>query len=86
MKKRWISNKKEPPLASLTFYGGIGEIGGNKILLEDKGTRVFLDFGMSFGRKGDFYEEYLQPRTNNGLRDLIELGVTPGRSRVSKRS
>ena len=65
-------------MASLTFYGGIGEIGGNKILLEDKGTRVFLDFGMSFGRKGDFYEEYLQPRTNNGLRDLIELGVTPG--------
>jgi len=64
-------------VASLTFYGGIGEIGGNKILLEDKATRIFLDFGMSFGKKGDFYEEYLQPRTNNGLRDLMELGVVP---------
>jgi ribonuclease J len=64
-------------MASLTFYGGVGEIGGNKVLLNDKGTRVFLDFGMSFVKKGDFYEEYLQPRTNNGLRDLMELGITP---------
>ncbi len=64
-------------MASLTFYGGTGEIGGNKVLLEDEGARLFLDFGMSFDRKGDFYEEYLQPRTNNGLRDLIELGITP---------
>ena len=65
-------------MASLTFHGGVKEIGGNEILLEDNGDRVFLDFGMSFGRKGDFYEEFLQPRTNNGLRDLIELGVAPG--------
>ena len=64
-------------MASLTFYGGVKEIGGNKILLEDKGTRIFLDFGMCFDRKGDFYEEYLQPRTNNGLRDLMELGMIP---------
>ncbi len=26
----------------LTFYGGVNEIGGNKILLEDGDTRVFL--------------------------------------------
>ena len=64
-------------MTSLTFYGGGGEIGGNKILLEDNDTRIFLDFGMSFKRKGDFYEEYLQPRTNNCLRDLLELGVVP---------
>jgi ribonuclease J len=64
-------------MASLTFYGGIDEIGGNKVLLEDGATRVFLDFGMSFDRKGTFYEEFLQPRSNNGLRDLMELGVVP---------
>ena len=34
-------------VTSLTFYGGVNEIGGNKILLEDKDTRVFLDFGKS---------------------------------------
>jgi len=64
-------------MPSLTFYGGVGEIGGNKILLEDGGTRIFLDFGMSFDLKGGFYEEFLQPRTNSGLRDLMELGIVP---------
>jgi mRNA degradation ribonuclease J1/J2 len=34
-------------MTSLTFYGGVNEIGGNKILLQDKDTKVFLDFGMS---------------------------------------
>ena len=37
-------------MTSLTFYGGVNEVGGNKILLEDKDTKVFLDFGMSFGK------------------------------------
>jgi len=64
-------------MTSLTFHGGVGEIGGNMVLLEHDGSRIFLDFGMSFGRKGAFYEEFLQPRTNNGLRDLMGLGVTP---------
>jgi len=35
-------------LTSLTFCGGVNEIGENKILLEDKGTKVFLDFGKGF--------------------------------------
>ena len=35
-------------MTSLTFYGGVNEIGGNKILLEDKDTKVFLDFGKGF--------------------------------------
>jgi len=32
--------------------------GEAKILLEDKGTKIFLDFGMSFGRRGKFFEEF----------------------------
>jgi len=35
-------------MVKLTFYVGVNEIGGNKILLEDSGTKTFLDFGMSF--------------------------------------
>jgi hypothetical protein len=27
---------------SLIFYGGVHEIGGNKFLIEDKGTKIFL--------------------------------------------
>ena len=64
-------------MVTVTVYGGAGEIGGNKILVEDGDHRVFLDFGMSFTRMGDFYEEFLQPRTNSGLRDLLALGILP---------
>ena len=32
----------------LTCFGGVGEIGGNKVLLEDNDTKVLLDFGAGF--------------------------------------
>jgi ribonuclease J len=35
-------------MVKLTFYGGVNEIGGNKILLQDKRTKVLFDFGQSF--------------------------------------
>jgi len=36
----------------LTFFGGVSEIGGNKILLRDQDTTMFIDFGRSFQRRG----------------------------------
>ena len=36
---------QEYRMVSISFYGGVGEIGGNKILLADKDTRILLDFG-----------------------------------------
>jgi len=65
------------PLTSLTFYGGVNEIGGNKILLEDKDTKVFLDFGKSFSRRAKYFEEYINPRTSNGIVDFFEMGLVP---------
>jgi ribonuclease J len=62
---------------SLTFYGGVNEIGGNKVLLEDKDTRIFLDFGKSFSRRAKFFEEYINPRTSNGIVDFITMGLVP---------
>jgi mRNA degradation ribonuclease J1/J2 len=44
-------------MTSLTFYGGVGEIGGNKILLRDENTSIFLDFGKNFERERRFYDE-----------------------------
>ncbi|MCW3988729.1 MAG: MBL fold metallo-hydrolase [Candidatus Bathyarchaeota archaeon] len=64
-------------MTSLTFYGGIGEIGGNKILLEDQDTRIFLDFGMSFRQSGMFFSEFLNPRNCNGLGDYFKTGLLP---------
>lgn len=49
-------------VVSITVLGGDGEIGGNKILLEHKGTRVFLGFGMSFNKNSQYFCEFLNPR------------------------
>ena len=60
---------------SLTFYGGVDEIGGNKILLQDRSTKIFLDFGMSFALKKQYYSlPFLSPRSEKSLQ---ELGILP---------
>ncbi len=64
-------------MAKLTFYGGIKEIGGNKILLEDNGRKLFLDFGYPYSKYRIFYEEYLKPRPGAGLLDLLVMGLLP---------
>ena len=56
---------------SLTFYGGVNEIGGNKILLKDGDTKVFFDFGMSFSAKKHFYSPpFLSPKSEVSLQEL----------------
>jgi len=64
-------------MVKLTFYGGVNEIGGNKILLEADDTSVFLDFGTSYGKKSLFYEEFLCPRGVRGLLDPLVMGLLP---------
>ncbi len=62
---------------TLTFYGGVNEIGGNKILVEDGDTRVFLDFGMSFAGESTYFSGYLTPRGVNGAGDYLEFDLLP---------
>ena len=64
-------------MTSFTFYGGVNEIGGNKILLEEQDTRIFLDFGMSFSVANQYFDEFMQPRKCNGIIDLLEFGLLP---------
>lgn len=62
-------------MVELTFHGGVGEIGGNKILLTDDETKIFLDFGKNFGREKEYYDDpYLSPRHES---QLLELGMLP---------
>jgi len=61
----------------ITFYGGIHEIGGNKFLIEDKGSRIFLDFGMQMGKANQYFAEFITPRNCNGMGDLFEFGLLP---------
>lgn len=61
-------------MASITFYGGVNEIGGNKILIED-GTKIFLDFGKNFSREKKYFEEpFIKARDET---HLLELGILP---------
>ena len=64
-------------MTNITFHGGVNDIGGNKFLVEDKGTKIFMDFGMSFSAEKKFFSEFMKPRTSNSLIDMFELGILP---------
>ncbi len=63
---------------TVTFLGGVREIGGNKILVEDGPDRILFDFGPSFSpRLEQFYVDFLQPRTASPVQDLLEFDLLP---------
>jgi ribonuclease J len=63
--------------SKLTFYGGVNEIGGNKILLQTEDGSVLLDFGRRMGEYGKYFSEFLVARSKNALRDMLRLGILP---------
>jgi len=64
-------------MTSITLHGAVGEIGGNKILIEDGSTKLFFDFGLSFGKFGEYFTPYLQPRRWSFVKDYINFGLLP---------
>jgi len=64
-------------MVTLRFFGGVNEIGGNKILLENNGTRILFDFGQSFTFGVGYFTDWLSPRSINGLKDHFEFGLLP---------
>ncbi|MCI4365186.1 MAG: MBL fold metallo-hydrolase [Thermoplasmata archaeon] len=63
---------------TVRFLGGVREIGGNKILIEDGPDRVLFDFGPSFSpRVEEYYVDYLQPRSGSRAKDLLEFDLLP---------
>jgi len=63
--------------AKLIFYGGVNEIGGNKILLQTDNGNVLLDFGRRMGEYSKYFSEFLVARSKNALRDLLRLEILP---------
>src|SRR5712692_2787710 len=62
-------------MVQVDLLGGLGEIGGNKFLVEDSDSRILLDFGMSLGTRGQFFSEpFLSPRDRQGM---VTLGILP---------
>ena len=64
-------------MVGITVHGGVGEIGGNKVIVGSRQGRVLLDFGMSFGAMADYYSEFCQPRGHSYLKDQLALGLLP---------
>jgi ribonuclease J len=63
---------------SVTFLGGVCEIGGNKVLVQDGPDRILFDFGPSFSpRREQFYVDYLKPRSTSPVKDLLEFDLLP---------
>ncbi len=64
---------------SVTAHGGVGEVGGNKFLLETASSSVFLDFGQSFGEEKKFFDlPFIRPRNERVLRTLNILPEMQG--------
>jgi len=72
---------KNPPVR-LTFLGGLNEVGGNKILLEDFNydVKIFLDFGINIKGFNDNFERYEEP---SSVKDLIKLRLLPNTEHLS---
>jgi ribonuclease J len=64
-------------MVAVTFFGGVDEIGGNKILVEGKNASIFLDFGKSFTAGSEYFASWLAPREIYGLRDYFEFNMLP---------
>lgn len=64
-------------MVQIDFYGGVNEIGGNKIHVQSKENSFFFDFGKSFNKEGEYFSEFLQPRKLNGIMDLVEFNLLP---------
>ncbi len=67
---------------SFTFLGGVNEVGGNIILLEDflYDVKVLLDFGINIKNFNDQYERYETP---NSIKELIKLRLLPEAEKFS---
>lgn len=64
-------------MTDINFFGGVDEIGGNKIQIKGDSSGFFFDFGLAFKRANDYLAEFLQPRKSNGIVDFVTLGLLP---------
>jgi len=61
----------------LHILDGARSIGGTKMILEEDGRGIILDFGLNYGRLGLFFEDFLKPRSQRGILDYILTGLLP---------
>lgn len=64
-------------MAQVQFWGGVGVIGSSKIVIEQDGWRVLLDFGLEFNPGAGLYREGIRPRDGYALADRLRAHDAP---------
>ena len=62
---------------NVEIFGGVSEIGGNKIFITIGDKKFLFDFGLSFSESQKYFSEFLKPRKLNGIIDYLYLGLIP---------
>ncbi|WP_457559444.1 MBL fold metallo-hydrolase [Candidatus Harpocratesius sp.] len=72
------SNFSSTTTTAVFVYGGLDEIGGNKIVLRaSDGSGILLDFGFEFRYLYEFFDEFLPIRRTQVLIDGFLIGFLP---------
>ena len=61
----------------IQIFGGIKEIGGNKVFINVGDKNFLFDFGLSFKDNNQYFSGFLGPRKFNGIVDYLYLGLIP---------
>ncbi|MBD3350573.1 MAG: MBL fold metallo-hydrolase [Candidatus Lokiarchaeota archaeon] len=66
----------------IQIFGGINEIGGNKIFINASKKHFLFDYGLSFNDRNEFFADFLNPRRFNGIIDYLYLKLIPSINQI----
>lgn len=61
----------------IEFFGGLGVIGGSKIMISTPNARVLLDIGLDIPSGTDLFRAPVRPRPGRELADYLSTGQAP---------
>ena len=64
-------------MVAIEFWGGLGVIGGSKIMIEDGGHRVLLDIGQDIPNGANLFRLPVRPRPGRELSDRLRMNAAP---------
>ncbi len=72
-----VSSGRGAGEVAVEFYGGVGVIGGSKIMISTPRARVLLDIGLDIPAGADLFRPPVAARPGHELADLLNLGYAP---------
>ena len=68
--------EKKNKTITITLLGGVNEVGGNVVLLEDfsYGVKLFIDFGIKIK---NYYNKYEHNQHPSSIEEIIQANLLP---------